>query len=366
MATDRWWQRVLLLGAKPTLSRCARRKLIQLNAAQFILMLVVSVYNCVFMLMGNPALILSGLLQVPFMVVSSLTWWLNHRGHLAAARWLFFWSVNACVLVAIYGGQGLLFNTHLYFLLNALVIVVLIPPGEFRVGLAMVSISLMLFIGHQAFPPQADPSLHSLSQLAIGAMSTTVYLTMTSGVMIALLFNEYVNRALEAHLIQQASTDSLTGLPNRRSFYQALTQTLSDPECGGQALSVAIVDIDHFKQVNDSYGHDVGDEVLKHVAAILREGSRSSEIVARLGGEEFGLILKVNAQPAQALAERLREAVTQTPFRSDALTVALSISLGVACMRVGQMQGAQLLKAADKALYAAKRNGRNRTEMACT
>lgn len=154
-----------------------------------------------------------------------------------------------------------------------------------------------------------------------------------------------------------ARTDGLTGLLNRRAFEEILTRELGRSNHTGDSLAVLLLDIDRFKEVNDSLGHAAGDEVIRRVSGVLRERLRPSDAVARYGGEEFAMLLReLNLQQAEAVAERLRADVEEL----DGLPGNLSItaSLGVAARRTGDVPGG-LLQRCDEALYAAKRGGRN-------
>ena len=158
-----------------------------------------------------------------------------------------------------------------------------------------------------------------------------------------------------------ASTDALTGLPNRRRIVEYLASSLIDDDSGGTELSVVLFDIDHFKAVNDRYGHDVGDEVLKRIASSAAEGLRDTDLIGRYRGEEFVLILpNTNAQMALQIAERVRAKVEAS--REDRHPM-VTVSLGIASTR-GPDPGHVVLKRADIALYEAKNAGRNRSQLA--
>lgn len=165
---------------------------------------------------------------------------------------------------------------------------------------------------------------------------------------------QHYQQALEAQnadLTEQTRTDALTGLANRRAFAVALEQALQ----AGRPTAVAVLDIDHFKIVNDVHGHAVGDEVLQDVARVLRSASGGSGLVARYGGEEFvWLIHDRGLNDAVLQCEYLRESVEHTTQ-----TLAVTTSIGVAAAREGE-NAEHLFARADQALYAAKRGGRNR------
>ena len=163
-----------------------------------------------------------------------------------------------------------------------------------------------------------------------------------------------------------AMTDALTGLPNRRNAMDRLKDVVAESSRHGDKLSCIMIDIDHFKTVNDTYGHDNGDIVLKEVTRIFIKNARSYDMVSRMGGEEF-LVISTRSNPEESfqLAERLREAVEKHSIALDNGSVAqVTISAGVASWNDQYADGGELIKAADNALYLAKKNGRNRVEVA--
>ena len=173
--------------------------------------------------------------------------------------------------------------------------------------------------------------------------------------MAALAFNSARQREL---LAAQARTDELTGLLNQRACHERLGEEVARADRTGNPLSVVLFDLDHFKQINDTYGHAAGDRALRAVGERLRATVRADDTVARFGGEEFALIV-AGAGPAQALeaAERTRAAIAEAPVDPGRL----SASAGVATYGRDGDNAQDLLEAADRALYRAKRAGRDRT-----
>lgn len=181
---------------------------------------------------------------------------------------------------------------------------------------------------------------------------------------------ELRRRLLELSITNQraqeaALTDVLTDLYNRRYAMERLVQEWADAERGHRPLSVLMLDIDHFKPINDNHGHDVGDAVLRQFAEILRAFSRTPDVPCRFGGEEFILIAPdTSLKGALHLAERIRLAVEHKTLMADGVTVRLTVSIGVAEKMATHASLDQLIKSADGALYHAKQNGRNRVEQA--
>jgi len=163
--------------------------------------------------------------------------------------------------------------------------------------------------------------------------------------------------------LEMAVTDQLTGLYNRRFLFAQLNPLVHRAQCGGDPLSVMVVDLDHFKRVNDTYGHDIGDEVLKEFSARLASNVRPSDFACRLGGEEFVVIMPGASGDLAALAaERIRRSVCGEPFRltTGPRELEMTVSIGVAATGAHEDSAESLLKRADEGLYEAKRAGRNR------
>lgn len=158
-----------------------------------------------------------------------------------------------------------------------------------------------------------------------------------------------------------ASTDHLTGLANRRTLAMQGEQRLRLARGRAEALALAVIDIDHFKAVNDRYGHDIGDLALRHVADLIAAGCAAADLAARQGGEEFVLLWPAADLPAAIRrAEHLRASVAAQPCEAGVHRIALTVSIGVTLAHRDDTNLDSLLKRADQALYAAKAQGRNR------
>ena len=165
------------------------------------------------------------------------------------------------------------------------------------------------------------------------------------------------------HTLEMAVTDGLTGLHNRRYMEGHLQTLVKEHGARGKPLAVLLLDMDHFKAINDSYGHDAGDDVLREFAKRMRKNVRGIDLACRLGGEEFVVVMpETDLAVAYRVAERLRQNIAERLFTIEdgGRSIEVTISIGVATLEGPQDTGEALLKRADKALYSAKRDGRNR------
>lgn len=171
------------------------------------------------------------------------------------------------------------------------------------------------------------------------------------------------NARLQENIKQIGLLDPLTGINNRRFFDQRVEEEVTLAHRNKTPLSCLFIDLDHFKDINDSYGHQAGDIVLKEVAQVLADIMRTTDVLARFGGEEFVILLAdTHPTPAYDIAERIRKTIEETPFKiskSDTLTVTMSIGLAMIDKDSPIHTTQQLLSAADQAVYAAKVAGRN-------
>lgn len=204
--------------------------------------------------------------------------------------------------------------------------------------------------GEGAWINIASPMITAL----LPVVGTTAFLLMCS---------ERIGRQWEL----AASTDYLTGLPNRRTLVTVGERRFAEMQQThpGRSLALAVIDIDHFKAINDRHGHEVGDIALRHVAEHLRAACRGSDLAARHGGEEFVVLWDgLDAAASATAGERLRALVEREPLHAGGELIRMTISMGVAAAGQGDRSFSDLLRRADEALYVAKANGRNRVESA--
>ncbi|QGX41017.1 tetratricopeptide repeat-containing diguanylate cyclase [Permianibacter aggregans] len=191
--------------------------------------------------------------------------------------------------------------------------------------------------------------------------NTRIYLILSSLLAISLSMLAVVLVRSRAKFRYRAQTDHLTGAANRRHLFELAPIILNRTAAKSQPVSVLLFDIDHFKRINDKYGHDVGDEAIRFVVRTARSISRSHDLIARLGGEEFASLLpETDIIQANEIAERLRMSLQEQSLLYKGHVIKMTISIGVATRRTNDETLDSLLNHADQALYEAKRGGRNR------
>ncbi len=210
------------------------------------------------------------------------------------------------------------------------------------------------------------PLLHgkeAIGTMVVGSAKSD-FLSIEAKGMLGIIAEQAATSLVNAQLFEQiermATTDGLTGILNRRVFQEQFTKVLDRAQRNKRAFCLMIADIDHFKRVNDKYGHQMGDEVLRQVARCLQNTARKTDIVARYGGEEFAIIMEDTDIPgASRIAERIRANVSKLTFQSTTGPFRCTLSMGIANYPDHQREREKIIGAADEALYVAKNNGRN-------
>jgi diguanylate cyclase (GGDEF)-like protein len=172
---------------------------------------------------------------------------------------------------------------------------------------------------------------------------------------------------LNRKLRELAHTDEATGLFNKRRLFERLDMEIARARRYGEILTCLMLDIDDFKKINDTYGHQAGDEILRQIGLLLQNSLRVTDFVARYGGEEFTVLLpRTNSAGAATVAENLRKKFMLHAFTLPAMILRLTVSIGVACCTTfDRLDAQQIIQRADNALYRAKRAGKNRASFAC-
>lgn len=236
--------------------------------------------------------------------------------------------------------------------------------GNLKRALILAAVTCTAYLAYGAFMLVTGQESIPLGTLLL-RLPFLLIMTLFYGALAEFAQRERMHRERLAHDVMH---DELTGLPNRRHLLESLTRSLEEARRFTSPLSCAVIDVDNFKDINDTYGHDVGDLVLKDYSSLLAAQCRGYDLAGRLGGDEYVWILpRVEKDGAITAGERLREAVEQHEFGNSSAAFHLTASIGVTTY-LPNKEGhptsaptpAQMLKAADLALYTAKREGRNR------
>ncbi|RQO60601.1 hypothetical protein DBR47_09680 [Paucibacter sp. KBW04] len=348
-------------GCQHTADPSLQRKAVQVNIGVLMMQATVLVFLLFFLGVGNEGLILSGLVQIPWSLATLVA--VNraqHAGHLNLARWFLLLGVMADAASALMLAQGQVIGIHFYYLLFAIVPTVFFPASKWREALLLSGLNLAMFAFFELHDWTPHPAMLTLSAETVHAMRVVMVISCVLIVAFLMIQAEYSAVKKEAELQRMASTDSLTQLPNLRAFRQNYSREVARARREDSPLIVGMLDVDHFKRINDAYGHPMGDHVLRLLAQVLSEQLRASDLVARVGGEEFALLMpQTELEQAQLICERLRITVSRHRFGTVSQPLAISVSIGLARLEAADDEE-QVLRAADKALYQAKNEGRNR------
>lgn len=359
----RWALKWLSVGREHTTLVTQQRKITQTNTAALMVMGAGAITSLAFWGTGNAALVWGAWLNLPFVFLYPAVWLLNYCGRSFFACWVLFGLAMTQIMVGIFLVQGTVLLLHYYLLVFAIMSPFLFPAKHWRsdVFLLLVNVGLFVYVdlrGVAALPAlaQIDPDI--LAMIHSGVVGSCLTL-----LILLLRVSEYSAALSEWQLQQLASADTLTGLPNRLALHEAFARELARRRREANPMSFAMADIDFFKRVNDEWGHDAGDLALCHVSSILRAQVRAGELVARMGGEEFGVILLTDPDNASLAAQRMCRAVEAAPFEHEGKMRTITISIGLVHMDACDDE-ASALRRADAALYVAKHQGRNQVALA--
>lgn len=350
-------------GVHHTSDVVLQRKVVLVNASALVAVAGGMIFAVIYRAYGVWGLTVTTLLQLTLALCCVVVWTINRCGHFQLARAYFFAVSMASVLGSIVLGQGSLLQSHYFFLLLAVLSLTFFKTSEWRWSACVMSVNTMLFLFFELRDWPSNPSVYAMSRDAIHLIQVAKMGACVTVLMVVMLLTEFMMDSYVRQLDVLGRTDLLTGLPNRRWFQDTLSRELSKAQRSGDSIAIALVDLDHFKEVNDNYGHAVGDEALKHVAQQLKALARAGDFVARLGGEEFVVLMQAGSVAnAQAGAERLRAGIAALPFEAPTGPRVLTASVGVALYHPG-LSSNRLLRAADLAMYRAKHAGRNQVAM---
>ncbi|HVS32298.1 MAG TPA: GGDEF domain-containing protein [Thermoanaerobaculia bacterium] len=283
-------------------------------------------------------------------------WWLNGRGrHWTALNLLTAEVVVHAVLAVLLLGWQSGFHTPLMPLIT---VIMINPRLKTRAMLTQALALVALYVLLYAFTKDIVPA--GISPWMLEMMTYMHIGIVFAALCIVSYFYRQASIRAEKRMEQLATTDQLTGLANRRKMRELLDQETSRTERTTRPFALVLGDVDLFKKINDTFGHDFGDYVLRTVSDVLRESAREHDSVARWGGEEFLILLpETEFRGALDAAERLRAAVEQQPFSHEGESFEVTMTFGVAVYALGE-DIAETMKRADRALYEGKHSGRNR------
>ena len=258
-----------------------------------------------------------------------------------------------------------LFSAHLFITLLSLKVQWRIAKRDGISGVLILAIASGLDI----FLAPSQMLLLYLSPIYEGAAELLNWVQPMNAALIGILqtfgYTLLAANRTQKELHQMALLDILTGVPNRRAFDSTMKRAIEASRRHGTRLGLAVIDVYFFKRINDNHGHNVGDAVLRQLAATVAATLRDSDFFARIGGEEFALVVEdANEESMKDVTERFRHAVESAVMDCEGVTLKCTISTGVAISAAGQADFNALYTAADTALYRAKHGGRNRVEMA--
>ncbi|MEJ7137820.1 GGDEF domain-containing protein [Amphibiibacter pelophylacis] len=356
------------LGSEGISSVSARRKVVQTNVAALLGVGSCLIYSTAYLLTGRLGFVVCGLLLFLYLPFFLYSLQLSRLGRILAAKWLFFGTANA-VIATTASIQGRSIDVQLYFLLFCVIAPMLFERRQWRHMMGCVLVSLTLF-AVASVAPYSPPQFYTdtVGSDLLDLYRSLIQFTCVAALIILVMVSEYSSAGSEMDLQRMAETDVLTGVPNRRAFQAMFRRHVEQVHRDRPAsspvprLCLLLMDIDHFKHINDEYGHDCGDEVLRRVAAVLHGELRRSDMLARVGGEEFAVLIRnVDEDQATQLAERLCQSVAAAHFEIEGQHIPVTLSGGFAFAGRG-LSESRLYSLADSALYRAKHAGRNRVE----
>jgi diguanylate cyclase (GGDEF)-like protein len=354
---------IVSIGTNLTSNPSLKRKILHCNISVLLAFWTLFFFLVIYTLSGDPLLRIVVYYEMPFLALYLSPLWLNSLGKHRLASWTLMILLMISMAISIHKGVGTEYNIHLYYILFAIVPIALFPRSQWKSALLLCLINTAIYIYYNTHAITSPPSFQPLDAdwklLIISCVSTSVACTTFFLFWLA----DSIAERSELDIEKMAMTDPLTSLPNRRAFEIVLKQEIAQSIRNGEPLALAMLDIDHFKKINDTYGHDVGDEVLRYVAQILMNSTRSGNMIARIGGEEFCMLLhNTSLADAVEVIERTRRLIEEGAHIHNGQELRFTISAGVSLINVRQPIE-RAYKASDDALYRAKKNGRNRVEL---
>lgn len=362
--TQKGWVKSLIswlrLGVDIPTDYTMKRKVLHTNIGAAIGIVSLLLFHLLMLATGNQVMVGIVIYELPFYFAFYLIPWLNGKGLDSIARGVLTGSAMFSQIMSIEIGFGSMMDVHYYFIMFAIVPILIFPLRQWYFIIVLFVVNLGLFFGFEFNPVASAPGLQGLDGESIDMFQHMYAIGSFLGLLVFIWIAELAAESNEKKLLEASMTDMLTGLPNRRFFEAIFRQEVAKAIRQNQPVTLVLLDIDHFKRFNDLYGHDVGDAVLKFIAEQLRAATRAGNLISRVGGEEFTVLLpNTSLAKAREVAERIRHMIESTGLRHNDEVLKVTISAGVSVVDCNAPME-QSYKRADDAMYAAKNAGRNR------
>lgn len=305
-----------------------------------------------FLFTKNEGLLLASNVQLPFLFLLPIIPMLNKYGYFTLSRWAFFMITMTTVIITITQAHGTFLNVHHFFLLLSALPIAFFKLKQWPSVLFLFLSNLTLFAYFEIYQWPHHNTIANLSENLLYFLRFSITAACFFAVILQLVICEYYAYQNEQDLQKFADIDLLTGISNRRVFIDQLDKKLQQKK----NMSLLLMDLDYFKRINDTAGHDAGDKALIQTTKTLQSHIAKNEVLARIGGEEFAMILDKNN--IEARANTIRKSITKKPLVYGNHIFDITMSIGI-CPLDPNRKPQDILKSADKALYEAKGKGRN-------
>jgi diguanylate cyclase (GGDEF)-like protein len=364
----------LYWGCRSVENPTEKRKIFYTNAGALIAFLSILLFSIIYTIPGNDGLTRGVIAISPSYIFLAAVPWVNRYGHPVLASWLLSLTVTAVILSVVLFSTGTYLGVHLYFIMFAVTVPAYFLFARWRsiVFIFVLNFSLFAWLDIFGFEPQ--PEVLKLSSAAVTAFQLAYIVSALVTILFIVWLGEYVTEMNETELDQLSGTDALTQLPNRRALSRKLAWTMAMSQRSETCSALLLIDLDNFKTLNDTHGHDAGDAILIETAHRLLETVREIDFVARQGGDEFIVVLnqldsdrQSSLDAALVVATKIHAALDK-PFRFSInhhgqTDVKVEHHCG-SCIGVTVFDGhertqEEIIKLADVAMYKAKTSGRN-------
>jgi diguanylate cyclase (GGDEF)-like protein len=355
-------------------SHTAKRKIFYTNAGAVAGIVSILVYSLLYASTGNAGLLKGVIAISPFHIFLALVFWTNRLGHAFLASWLLSLSVMGATLSVVLFSTGSYLGVHFYFIMFAVTVLAFFPHTEWRSVVFIFVLNTSLYVWFQTFGFEPDPEVLKLDRQVVTAFHLSYFITTFATIFFIMWLEEYVTAMNEMELDLLSGSDALTQLPNRRALNKKLAWTIALCKRSGKHCGLMLLDLDNFKTVNDTHGHDAGDLLLIETAHRLSRSIREVDTVARLGGDEFVVLLHqlsndkdTSLKQTLAVASKIRTVLNE-PYRiilksngkrDEAIQHHCGASIGITVFNGNDLNLEDIIKRADVAMYLAKSGGKN-------